>query len=86
MVANSGSFKPGHAKLGGKKIGSQHQKTIELKEFLVGLRSDPEYHVSARRRVLAGKAPHIETLMIRDELGDPTQSHKVDVTFAWQNS
>lgn len=80
--ANLRPFAKGHPKLptSGRKKGSRNRKTKALREFFAEVRSSLEWQDSAKTRMGRGKAPHLETLMVRDELGDPTQKVSAEVT------
>ncbi len=64
----------------GRPKGSKNRKTKALREFFSEVRSSPEWQGSAKTRMERGKAPHLETLMVRDELGDPQQQVQANVT------
>lgn len=56
---------------GGRPKGVPNKTTVESREFADRILSDPAYVVSLRRRVLAGKAPHMETLLAQYRWGKP---------------
>lgn len=73
----------------GRKPGIPNKATAEIKETAQRLLSDPAYVDSLKRRLPAGKAPHMETLLHHYAYGKPkdtldgtvTHLHKV---YMWQ--
>jgi hypothetical protein len=47
---------------GGRRKGVPNQATPEIKAFTRHFLQSKEYRQSSKRRILAGKAPHLETL------------------------
>ena len=72
----------------GRPKGATNKATREIKDIADGLLSDAAYLASLRRRLIAGKAPHMEQLLHHYRYGKPkdtidgTIHHKV---YAWQD-
>jgi hypothetical protein len=49
-----------------------------MKTFLVSVISDPEYQDAARERMIAGRAPHLETLALYYAHGKPRETVEVE--------
>jgi len=62
----------------GRRPGSLNQTTLEIKAAAKALIEDPEYRISLRQRLVAGKAPHMEALLHHYAYGQP--SSKVELT------
>lgn len=71
-------FKPGESgNRNGRPKGTPNKATRAMKEFLAWLDSD-EYRESAKRRILQGRAPHLETLWHYYAKGKPRDTVKVE--------
>jgi len=71
-------FEPGHAKKGGRKKGTPNRVTRDIKELLASIvNEDEEYQRSLRRRMIAGKAAHMETLAAYYTVGKPREQVEV---------
>lgn len=71
-------FRPPNAGKGRPK-GSLNKGTREIRDWARTLLLSEEYQASAKRRVLAGKAPHVETYCLQLIGGKPAET--VDVTL-----
>lgn len=58
----------------GRPKGIPNKATREIKAIAAELLSDPAYVASLRRRLPAGKAPHMETLLHHYAYGKPKES------------
>ena len=67
-------FKKGE---GGRPRGAINHATREIKDFARNLVESPEYVKSLTRRLIAGRAPHMETLIFHYGYGKPKET--VDV-------
>lgn len=65
------TFRPGHRKVGGRRKGTPNKATPEIREAARQLVEDPAYRVALRRRLIAGKASHMETLLFHYAYGRP---------------
>lgn len=61
----------------GRTKGLPNKATREMKEFLKWLDS-PEYRENAKKRILRGQAPHLETLWHYYHKGKPKDTMKVE--------
>ncbi len=77
MGKRSTRFKRGHKPMGGRPKGSPNRTTLEGREFARRLIEDPEYQVSLRGRLIAGKAPQMEMLLFNHAYGKPVERHEV---------
>ena len=77
-------FEKGHKKLGGRRKGTPNRVSAEMKTFLKSVIEDPEYQEALRARMIAGKAPQMETLAAYYTLGKPTDSvsHQMSPTMS----
>lgn len=88
-MGNSTQRKPPAAGKGRPK-GALNKTTREIKDIADGLLSDPAYLESLRRRLHAGKAPHMEQLLHHYRYGKPTERHEHSgangqpLIFTWQ--
>ena len=73
-LRNLKPFKPGHTKVGGARKGSVHLLTASFREFLEICKADPAYREQFLEDWRKGKKPHVETIITRAEVGDPTQN------------
>jgi hypothetical protein len=64
-------------KTGGRAKGSLNKTTPELRAFTRAFLASPAYVTSAKRRVLNGTAPHLETLWHHYAFGKPRQTVQV---------
>ena len=70
----------------GRRKGSLNKVTIEVKAFSASILHDPNYQESLKKRLIAGKAPHMEPLLFHycygkpKETGEVTHLHKV---YGW---
>ena len=63
-ASTAGSFQPGQSgNPSGKRPGTQNRTTIAAREAAALIVDDAEYRESLRARVIAGQAPHMETLL-----------------------
>jgi hypothetical protein len=69
-------FKKGN-RGGGRPKGVPNKATQEIKEFARTFLQSPEYRRSLKRRILAGKAPQLEILMLHYGFGRPTATVEV---------
>jgi hypothetical protein len=77
MARNETTFTDGHEGKGGRPKGSPNKATLEVRELARGLIEDPEYQTSLRQRLIAGKAPHMESLLWTHLYGKPVERHEV---------
>lgn len=70
-------FKKGE---GGRPKGATNKATREIKVWAEAFLSSDAYVTSAQRRVLAGKAPHLETLWYHYAYGKPKETVELDGT------
>lgn len=73
----------------GRKPGIPNKASAEIKEIARRLLTDPKYVESLTRRLPAGKAPHMETLLHHYAYGKPKEEHEGTFThlhkvYAWQ--
>lgn len=57
---------------GGRPKGVPNKATREIKEFARTFLESPRYRQSLQRRIVAGKAPHMEILLHHYAFGKPT--------------
>lgn len=67
----------GTAKTGGRQKGTPNKATAELKELWGGFFRTDTYRDSASRRILDGKAPHLESYLLALIHGKPTERHEL---------
>ena len=65
-------------KTGGRQRGSLNLSTREIKGFAQRFLSSQDYLKSAEKRVLDGKAPHLEVLWHHYGYGKPKETLQVD--------
>jgi len=80
-------FKKGE---GGRPRGATNKASREIKDVADGLLSDPAYVTALKRRLISGKAPHMETLLHHYRYGKPAEQHTGTFThlhkvYAWQD-
>lgn len=63
----------------GRPKGALNKATLAIKEIATGLLEDPAYQTSLAERLIAGKAPHMETLLHHYAYGKPVERFE-DVT------
>jgi hypothetical protein len=68
-------FYPG----GGRPKGSLNSATLELKEFWNRFFTSPEYRNAAKKRILDGSAPHLESYLLNKIYGKPRESLDVHI-------
>lgn len=56
---------------GGRPKGSLNKATREIKDFARAIVEEPTYVASLTRRLVSGKAPHMEPLMFHYAYGKP---------------
>ena len=68
-------FQKGHKKLGGRKKGTPHKKTVELNMLtrLAPFIDGDEYTSNVKQRILRGRAPHMETYLAQRLHGKPIE-------------
>lgn len=73
----------------GRPKGATNKATRAIKDIATGLLSDAKYQDSLKRRLSAGKAPHMETLLHHYAYGKPKDeldlggSVTITVTRPW---
>ena len=85
-MANTSGLKRGGP---GRRPGIPNKATLEIKDASRRLVEDPDYVKSLTRRLVAGKAPHMETLLFHYAYGKPKEQHEHSGTvthrvYAWQ--
>lgn len=75
MPRNTSGLKRGGP---GRKAGVPNKAAREFKDAARALVEDPVYVAELRRRLVAGKAPHMEPLLFHYAYGKPRET--VDVT------
>ena len=71
-------FEPGQPKTGGRREGTPNRATAEFKDFWQKFLASTEYRDSLKRRLLDGKADHMERYVAELLYGRPRQ--ELDVT------
>lgn len=66
-------FVRGRAKTGGRQRGTPNKMTREIRGMARQLLEDPAYRRALRRRLLTGRAPHVETLLFHYAYGKPSE-------------
>ena len=68
----------------GRPKGCKNKHTKAMLEFFESCSTDPTWQASAWKRILAGKAPHLETYMVQKVGGKPTDvvEHHGDIPAA----
>jgi hypothetical protein len=64
------NLKPGGP---GRKRGVLNRTTREIRDAAKGIVEDPDYLANLTKRVAAGKAPHMETLLFYYAYGKPKE-------------
>lgn len=77
--ATPGSFVKGDPRCGRPK-GCRNKVSEDIAAYARSFLESSEYRASAHRRILAGKAPHLETLLYQYAYGKPPD--KLEVTGA----
>jgi hypothetical protein len=62
----------------GRRKGIPNKATVEAKEFCREFLASPDYATSAKARVLAGSAPHLETLWWHYAHGKPRETVAIE--------
>lgn len=62
----------------GRPKGVPNKATVEIKAISRGLLEDEAYRASLRRRLIAGKASRVETLLYHYAYGVPKQSVEIE--------
>lgn len=74
----------------GRPKGLPNKATREFKDAARLFLESPAYRQSAERRMIAGKAPHLELFFLQHAYGKPVEKHEHagegggPITFAWQ--
>lgn len=76
-MANTARRKPPAAGRGRPK-GALNKATREIKAFALEFLNSDDYMIAMKRRVIAGKAPHLETLLYHYGYGKPKDSIQLD--------
>ena len=61
----------------GRPAGSKNKHTKEMNAFWQGVLEGEEYLQAAYKRVLEGKAPHLESYWLNKVNGKPVERHEV---------
>lgn len=77
MAKTRTSFTKGHKKLGGRRKGVPNIVTLEHKQFCQKFLESSEYRQSAMKRMLKGKAPHLESLALGYAYGQPKRELEI---------
>ena len=64
-------FQPGNRASAGRPKGSRNKRTLEGIEFFADVLRDPAWQESARERMMAGTAPHLEKYGVEICFGKP---------------
>jgi len=81
-------FQPGHKLAKGRPPGAKNKATIarDFIESFSEFSKSPEYEDSWRRRVLSGRAPHLETYGLKQIYGDRRDVNvSGDLVLRWQS-
>lgn len=71
-------FQPGQSgNPKGKAKGTRNKATVEVQAWMEKLTTSKEYLASAERRILAGKAPHLESYILQKVGGKATERLEV---------
>src|SRR2546422_11210784 len=69
------AFGPGHPKCGGRQRGTPNKSTAAARRLALAMLGDlGENAANARARILAGKAPRLETKALEYRVGPPRPS------------
>lgn len=74
MARSSTTFNRGHKAMGGRPPGSLNRATREIRELARLILRKRPYLARLRRRLIDGKAPHMETLLFQYAYGRPGPS------------
>lgn len=74
-------FEKGHKKSRGRPKGVPNKATVEVREAAQKIVQDPEYLKSLTERLLAGRAPHIESLLWLFAYGRPKEQPSTEGTL-----
>lgn len=87
-VGNSGRFKKGHPKKGGRKPGTPNRATRAVKEFLAAMVDEVDVQEAVRDRITRGDAVAFFRAL-EHVIGKPKESHdltgELHHTFKWQD-
>jgi hypothetical protein len=73
------AYQPGQSgNKAGRPKGAINHATREVKQFLAKFLDSKEYRENAERRILKGKAPHLEVLWHHYVYGKPKDTVKVE--------
>ena len=71
-------FEKGREKTGGRELGTPNRATAEFKKFWQEFFESKEYRTSLKRRVLDGKADHMERYAAELLYGRPKMEIEID--------
>jgi hypothetical protein len=77
MAENSTNFTNDRKGMGRRPKGSLNRTTVEARELAQRFIEDVDYQACLRKRLIAGKAPHIETLLFHYAYGKPAEHHEI---------
>ena len=63
----------GNLNRGGRKKGARNKATVEIRDAARKLLEDPSYQRDLAKRLKAGRAPHMETLLHHYAYGKPVE-------------
>lgn len=78
--------KPGERR-GGRTAGTPNKATREIKAAARLMVEKPAYRAELEKRILEGKAPHMETLLFHYAYGKPKEgevSGAIKLVMSWQ--
>ena len=73
MARSRTTFKRGHRGTGGRPRGARNRATLEVRALARDLVENPDYLTALRRRLVAGEAGPMETLLFRYAYGGPPE-------------
>lgn len=84
MASNTAGLRRG----GGRPKGAKNKTTAEIRAVAKALVEDRIYVAHLRKRLVDGKAPHMETLLFQYAYGKPKDEEGFDGRFliTWQAS
>ena len=68
----------------GRPKGVQNKTTREMRDAARAILDRPEYQISLRERLDAGRAPHMETLLHHYAFGKPKEQLDIDARLTGQ--